>query len=286
MEGANGLLSAEHIGVIVISRFKIILVGLFLFNSHIASSNELEVRSSEQLKWGPLNPARGAASPQAADLWGDRKSSSATGFLVKFKPGFESPPHIHNVTYRGVVIEGLIHNDDPEATAAWLPAGSFWTQPAGEAHITAAKGAHSIAYIEIDNGPYLVHPKEQAFDNGERAVNVDQSNLVWLGANDIKWIDTPQDIKRAFLWGSTSKGQFNGSFIKLPKGFLGQIKSEGSVFHAVVISGQLKHINQQTMLNPGSYFSHAGNASHIGAVSDEVIIYVRTNGRLHILSSK
>ncbi|KZN64210.1 hypothetical protein N478_22460 [Pseudoalteromonas luteoviolacea S4060-1] len=270
----------------MVSRLKLILAGLFLFISHIAASKAAGVRSIDQLQWSPLNPARGVASPQAADLWGDRKSSAATGFLVKFRPGFESPPHIHNVSYRGVVIEGLVHNDDPQAATMWLPAGSFWTQPAGEAHITAAKDKQSIAYIEIDNGPYLVHPKEQAFDNGERAVNVEQSNLVWLGANDIKWIDAQQDVKRAFLWGSTAKGQLNGSLIKLPVGFNGQLKSEGSIFHAVVIRGHLKHIKQNSILNPGSYFSHTDDGSHIKVAEKEVVIYVRTNSKLHILSNK
>ncbi|MCF2860163.1 DUF4437 domain-containing protein [Pseudoalteromonas sp. SMS1] len=270
----------------MVSHCKLILIGLFLFNSHIASSKESGIRTVDHLQWTPLNPLRGEASPQAADLWGDRQTSGSTGFLVKFKPGFISPPHIHNVSYRGVVIKGLVHNDDPDAQNMWLPTGSFWTQPAGEAHITAAKDKENIAYIEIDSGPYLVHPKSQAFDNGERAVNVDQSNLVWLDANDIKWIDAQQDVQRAFLWGSTSNGQLNGSFIKLPAGFEGQLKSEGSIFHAVIIQGYLKHVKQKSTLAPGSYFSHTREGEHIEVVDDEVVIYVRTNSKLQILSSK
>lgn len=64
------------------------------------------VLPTDQVKWEPLNPARGDASPRAGTLWGDRKGRGPTGFLVRFKQGFASPPHIHNVTYRGVVIEG------------------------------------------------------------------------------------------------------------------------------------------------------------------------------------
>lgn len=103
--------------------------------------------------------------------------------------GFSSPPHIHNVTYRAVVMTGLIHNDDPKAELMWMPAGSFWTQPVGEAHITAAKGENVMAYIEIDEGPYLVKPTEQAYDSGERPVNVDADNIVWLDAQKTNWID-------------------------------------------------------------------------------------------------
>lgn len=36
-----------------------------------------------------------------------------------------------------------------------MPLGSFWTQPSGEVHITAAKGEENIAYVEIDSGPDL-----------------------------------------------------------------------------------------------------------------------------------
>lgn len=70
---------------------------------------------AEDLEWGDLNPARGASSPRAANLWGDRSTPGAAGFLVKFREGFSSPPHIHNVTYRALVLEGEVHNDDPDA---------------------------------------------------------------------------------------------------------------------------------------------------------------------------
>ena len=138
-----------------------------------------EVVSVDDVAWGYLNPARGDKGPRAADLWGDRTKNTAAGILLQFPEGFSSPPHIHNITYRGVVIQGELHNDDPEAEIMWLPAGSFWTQPAGEAHVTAANGKSNIAYIEINSGPYLVQPTERAFDNGERPMNVDPSHIVW-----------------------------------------------------------------------------------------------------------
>ncbi len=86
---------------------------------------------SSELVWEKLNPARGDQSPQSATIWGDRKGTEATGFLAKFVDGFSSPPHIHNVSYRAIVLQGLVHNDDPNAALMWMPPGSFWTQPAG-----------------------------------------------------------------------------------------------------------------------------------------------------------
>ena len=41
-----------------------------------------------EVKWDHLNPARGDKSPQAGTLWGDRKGTVPTGFLVKFVDGF------------------------------------------------------------------------------------------------------------------------------------------------------------------------------------------------------
>ena len=160
-----------------------------------------------EVKWEQLNPARGDKSPLAGTLWGNRNGSSPTGFLVKFVDGFSSPPHIHNVSYRGVVISGLIHNDDPSAKHMWMPAGSFWTQPAGQAHITAALGNENIAYIEIDEGPYLVRPPAEALAPGARPLPIEERNVVWLDASDTTWVDRPgtpassDGPKMAFLWG-------------------------------------------------------------------------------------
>lgn len=248
------------------------------------------VLSREEVAWTPLNPARGDASPQAANLWGDRKKDSATGFLVKFVKGFSSPPHTHNVTYRGVVIEGLLHNDDPDAAKMWMPAGSFWTQPAGEVHITAADDSINMAYIEIDSGPYLVLPTEKAMDNGERPVNIDQSNIVWTLVSD-----SAPEVEVAYLWGSPQEGKLNGTMLKLLNGYKGNILTKGGMFHAVVIEGELQYHRTEEnpvvekayhSLIPGSYFGSEGKADHqVSNTSDGAsIIYIRTKGVVEVVS--
>mgnify|MGYP001813913487 CR=1 FL=1 len=240
-----------------------------------------------EVEWEQLNPARGDKSPQAGTLWGDRKGTLPTGFLASFVDGFSSPPHIHNATYRAVVISGLIHNDDPDAADMWMPAGSFWTQPKGEVHITAARGSTNVALVEIDKGPYLVLPVEEAFDSGERPINVDVSNVVWVdlpGVPDSSWV--PQV---AYLWGSMRAGQSNGSFLKLPAGFTGKIHSRGSTFRAVVIQGtpQYKVPGKAIAkaLEPGSYFGSRGEAVHQiwSEAGKGTIVYVRTDGTYDII---
>jgi len=256
-----------------------------------------EVLLRTDVKWGPLNPARGDQSPKAATLWGDRTGTGPSGFLVQFVDGFSSPPHIHNVTYRGMVISGLIHNDDPSAEDMWLPTGSFWTQPAGGVHITSADASNNLAYIEIEEGPYLVLPTDEAFDNGERPVNVDESNLVWLDASNIAWIDRPgtpasaNGPKVAFLWGSPQDGQLNGTLIKLPIGFTGDLRSHGSAFRAVAIQGQLGYQlpgeTDVATLEPGSYFGSEGETVHnVSCVAgEECVVYLRVEGQYDLIPS-
>lgn len=262
-----------------------------LTNSSIATDSNspkplTEFVSSSEVTWEQLNPARGDKSPKAGTLWGNRNGVSPTGFLVNFVDGFESPPHIHNVAYRGVVISGLIHNDDPMAEKMWMRTSSFWTQPAGEAHITAAKGGSAIAYIEIEKGPYLVFPTDKTFDSGEKPINVDASNIVWIDQHGMPDSATKPEV--AFLWGNPKDDQFYGGLIKLPAGFAGKIKSLGSTFRAVVIKGQLHYQTSEKVsktLEPGSYFGTKGKTVHqvSSGLSNKSIIYIRTNGKLEVI---
>ena len=194
-----------------------------------------------------------------------------------------------------MVIHGLVHNDDPAAAKMWMPAGSFWTQPAGESHITAANGAANVAYIEIDEGPYLVRPTDEAFDNGERPLNLDRSNVVWLSASDIASTGRAgapagaDDPKVAVLWGDPHDPQPSGALVKLPAGFAGTMHSRGSTLRAVVIQGRPMHQApgdaRASTLEPGSYFGSTEAAAHqvSCAETEPCTLYVRTEGGLEII---
>lgn len=264
----------------------VVLTALIVGHAALADGSR-EVVVVSDVEWEQLNPARGDKSPQAGTLWGDRNGPVPTGFLAKFVDGFSSPPHIHPVTYRAVVISGNIHNDDPDAAKMWMPPGAFWTQPKGEVHITAAKGETNIALVEIDRAPYLVRSFEEAFDSGERPINVDPSNLIWL--------DPPQTpaasdsgVKVAYLWGPQEEGQSNGTFVRLPAGFSGQVRSWAPTFRAVVIKGRPQYSGERVQtLDPGSYFGSKGETVHPISSNDseETILYVRTNGKYEVIPS-
>ncbi len=247
-----------------------------------------------QVAWSPLNPARGDAGPQAGQLWGDRTQRGPSGFLVSFRKGFASPPHIHNVSYRGIVIAGQVHNDDPDAQDQWLPKGSYWTQPKGGVHITSAQGATNLAYIEIEDGPYLVHPPEEAFESGEVPINVDPSHHVWLNASDIAWNEeaTGSGAQIALLWGQPHTGELHGSLLRLPQGFDGELRSEHEVLQGVVIEGSLEvsaeSAESTVQLPAGSAVRNEWNKPlAVRAPQGEgTTLYVRTRGPYRVIPSE
>lgn len=258
------------------------------------AANELktEVKLASEINWQQLNPARGDRSPKSGTIWGDQTKDGESGFLVKFIDGFSSPPHIHNITYRGIVLGGSLHNDDPEAEPMWMKVGSYWTQPAGEVHITSARGP-SVCYVEIQSGPYLVKPPNEAFDNGERPVNIDATNIIWLDVTDTKWSqgnprqDSTRNPKIAFLWGSPEGEEVNGTMVKLPAGFSGTLYTGNSQFKVIVIQGESHYhsgdIRDIKKLTAGSYLGSEGKSSHHLACENECIIYVRTRGKYSIV---
>lgn len=245
-----------------------------------AADGRSQVVTADEVNWGYLNPLRGDKSPGAANLWGDRTLNGATGMLVRFNKGFASPPHIHNISYRGVVIEGLMHNDDPGAEKMWMPTGSFWTQPAGENHITAANGESNLIYLEIDAGPYLVQPSDQRFDNGEQPLNLHEKNLVWLSDSELRPVRGPH-AEIAQLWGVHRRGAMNGTMVRLAPGYRGTIATAAIEFRAVIIRGELTYrsnaLEAGKTLQAGSYFASSGDFEHVVSAQDGALIYIRTN---------
>ena len=248
----------------------------------------VRVLLASEVEWQALNPLRGDKSPRAGTLWGDRSGPVPCGFLVKFVDGFSSPPHIHPVTYRGMVISGLVHNDTPKAEEVWLAPGSFWTQPAGEVHITAAKGNTNVAYIEIEKGPYLVHPADQAFERPEAPIKMDPSKMPWGDAPGMQaGSDGP---KVAALAGNPGDDQLRRTAVKLPAGFAGTVQSDGATLHVVVIQGNPTHEvpgkAERKVLDPGSYFGSEGKAAHRLSCEGDCLLYVRTKGSFDVTATQ
>ncbi len=255
-------------------------------------AQSVTVITPDEVSYQSLNPARGDAAPRAGMLWGDITKNVPSGVLLQFSDGFSSPPHIHNITYRAMVIKGAIHNDDPDAATMWMGPGAFWTQPAGELHITAAKpGVGGTGFLEILEGPYLVQPGDMAFDNGERPLNLVRSNMVWMSADELNWLETNDATPgpmATLLWGDLSPGALSGSLIKLPQGFKGALSTIGGDLKAVIISGEVAHtvhgVRDTTDIGAGGYFASAEDVAHELSCQTvrECLIYVRTDGRFSL----
>ncbi|MEM7084050.1 MAG: DUF4437 domain-containing protein [Pseudomonadota bacterium] len=246
-------------------RLVFVLLSLALTSCGALNDRASTVIHRSELTSQPLNPARGDASPAASVMWGDLKKNVPTGALIEFVDGFSSPPHIHNVTYRGLVISGRVHNAHPDADTQWMEPGSFWVQAAGENHITAAEpGDAAVIFLEIVKGPYLVKPPAESFQGFDVSKNVPADEIPWLDADSTSWLlpANPTATDRlptmTVLWGSAIKGERFGSLLRLPIGYRGELRSDGRAMHGVLIRGKLVHSDQSSApqsLDVGSYFA-------------------------------
>ncbi|MEM9743818.1 MAG: DUF4437 domain-containing protein [Pseudomonadota bacterium] len=255
-------------------------------------ADSVRVVTADQLRYVPLNPARGDRSPQAGVLWGDIRKDEASGTLLRFADGFSSPPHIHNITYRAVVISGEIHNDDPEAAMLWMDPGSFWIQPAGEVHITAAKpGRGGTAFLEILTGPYLVQPSTEAFDDGERPLNLLRDNIVWMSAEEFRWLNGTggaEGVQAALLWGDLRSGAEKGLFLMMPADYRGMLRAVDHGIRSVVVKGGVEHqvagVTELSSLMAGGFFESAAGVEHSLSCrsASPCLLYVRTQGAFEV----
>ncbi|OED37883.1 hypothetical protein AB834_01215 [PVC group bacterium (ex Bugula neritina AB1)] len=268
---------------------------LTIFSSSNLQSKPLEkenihIIKSSDLEWEPLVPALGTEGPLYAPLWGNIHKKGASGFLAKMPDGYVSSPHVHNITYRGVTISGLVHNDDPGAEKAWLSPGSIWMQPAGEVHVTAAKGKCNIAYLEMNEGPYLFDPPSDAFTPPFSALNIDSSHLIWLNQKHSTWLPSRKskrvkNLAIAFLWGKVSRKHWNSTLLRLPPDFYGKITNRKGDLKIVVIKGEVtlgKTKNED--LPSGSYFHlEPSQSSFISNETDEnVLLYIKSKGKYKV----
>ena len=92
----------------------------------------------------------------------------------------------------------------------------------------------------------------------------------------------------AFLWGSVEGNGKNGTFVKLPPGYAGELSTSAPLMRVVTIQGQasiqLSGESDTHSLAPGSYFGSKGEAMHqLSCDSDEeCILYLHTEGKYHL----
>lgn len=235
---------------------------LFIFSCAHRSKKveDVKIISSTDLKWREFNYLKKDKSLLAANLWGDFKGDKSAGFLIRYPEGFISTSHTHDVSYRGIVIDGQIHSGDPKASKLWMPNSSYWTWPAGRRHMMAASALRNMVFIETDQGPFSVKLAKESFNTKEYPYNIHTSNILWKKKRGFELVDTWKD----------KKGRISGSLLK----FKDVVSLDIENSRLVIIKGEVFVKGQY--LKPGSLIYSDGYAKlAFGCKVDECIVYFK-----------
>ena len=101
----------------------------------------------ESLKFSPKK----SGEPQIAAVLG-QPESGASSIVMKMGRG-AFPMHTHTANYQLVVIKGVMKHwgaNGSQKTAARMGPGSYWYQPAGQAHGDACESDECVWFITFD----------------------------------------------------------------------------------------------------------------------------------------
>jgi quercetin dioxygenase-like cupin family protein len=110
-------------------------------------SKEAVVVAFDDARFIAVNPNR-PDSPQIAVVWGDPRTGPSA-MLIRLKKG-ALPMHTHSSDYHLVVVQGTAkhwNGDETEADAKPLAPGSYWFQPANEAHADTCLTDECLLYL-------------------------------------------------------------------------------------------------------------------------------------------
>lgn len=127
---------------------------------------------------------------------------------------------------------------------------------------------------------------EEAFDNDEHPLNLAADKIVWLGPDDIEWIDREEasGASVSYLWGDPGAGELSGAFVRLAPRSEADLSSNTAQLRSVLIKGNVSHeiksAIQPRNIAAGGYFTSDAQISHslTCEAEDECLIYVRTEG--------
>lgn len=111
------------------------------------SANPMIVTPFESLTFSPKEPGM----PQIAPVKGVPEKE-ASGIVMKMGPG-AFPMHTHTANYQLVVIKGVMKHwgaDGSREQAPKMGPGSYWYQPAGQAHGDSCESDECVWFITLD----------------------------------------------------------------------------------------------------------------------------------------
>ena len=112
-----------------------------------AAGPEMIVSPIESLKFSPKKPGE----PQIAPVRGNPEKEASSIVMKMGRGAF--PMHTHTANYQLVVIKGVMKHWDAKGsqkTAPPMGPGSYWYQPAGQAHGDACESDECVWFISFD----------------------------------------------------------------------------------------------------------------------------------------
>lgn len=125
------------------------LAALAVVGSAWAAGPEMIVRPIETLQFSPKKPGE----PQISAVKGNPEREASSIVMKMGRGAF--PMHTHTANYQLVVIKGVMKHWDAngsQKTAPRMGPGSFWYQPAGQAHGDSCESDECVWFITFD-GP-------------------------------------------------------------------------------------------------------------------------------------
>ena len=129
------------------------VLAAFAFTTAVSADPLAPARvAPDELTWevGPTGNGR-------AYLVGDEKKPGVYVYRGRFQPGAKVAPHFHPDERVVTIISGTLYmgygERFDEAAMKRLPAGSVWTEPAGQTHFVWAKEGEAVIQVMGANGP-------------------------------------------------------------------------------------------------------------------------------------
>ena len=111
-------------------------------------------RPVTELEYGPTGISDGVHGELlAAPAYGDL-THGPHGTFIKMPAGYVSPTHTHIEDYWAVVVSGAMVNKEPDGPDVRLPAGSYYFQKGGEAHVTKCLSTEGCIFFVSQNGKF------------------------------------------------------------------------------------------------------------------------------------
>ncbi len=127
----------------------LLLIGvLAAFGSRAEDGRSVVLSPAADLEW--VTNERGVSFSHP---W--KEDNGRHGDVIRFPAGFDSGPHTHTATYRGVVIQGVLMNPpEGQTTSVRLPPGSTWFVAGGVVHSTKCISDQECLFYIHQEAPF------------------------------------------------------------------------------------------------------------------------------------